>query len=335
MESAESSAWELSLEDGVLFHDRKGRPKEYAEPPFPLIDTHGHLTAFWGMEPVHALVRAAAAGICRLVVPLDPADDARDAEGVLGDLEGWCRQADALIAELEDSWHFPVFAGEGQDAKRLPSEVRIVCGAHPYGARRYLEDPDTKQALARLLASPRCAGIGEIGLDYTSEVPKEAQKEAFADQLQLACRLGLPAELHIRDAKGDGEACAHKDALEILQAAGVPSAGCDLHCYTGTAEVLAPYLDLGCSVAFGGALTFRKSDDIRRACISAPAERLLLETDCPYMAPVPLRGLEGEPAMAGVTAAFLAALRLEAGVASTLEESYRALWENGSSLFYR
>ena len=328
-------AWELTRNDGELFHDHKGRPKAYEMPPVPLIDTHGHLTAFWSLAPEHAVARAAYSGVCRLVVPVDPTDDAQDAEGFLASLEGWLDAAAYLIRDLDGRWAYPRFEAYGRDSRDLPSEVRIVAGAHPYGALSYLTDPSVKEAWKRLLASPRCVGIGEIGLDYACDVDHEAQKEAFAAQLALASELGLPVELHIRDAKGDEGAQAHADALQILRSVGVPEAGCDLHCYTGTKEVLAPYLALGCSVAFGGALTFRKSDEIREAALSAPVERLLSETDCPYMAPVPLRGVEGEPAMVGVTAAFLAHLRCDAGLAQTVEETYEALWQNGSALFYR
>lgn len=335
MERAEEDQWTLTLEDGVLFHDKKGRPKDYPRPPYPLMDTHGHLTAFWEAQPAHAVARAAFAGVCRLVVPLDPADDARDAEPTLASLEGWLAEAESLIGELGSRWQIPAFEEPGISAATLPAETRIVAGAHPYGAADYLEDPSVKAALGVLLRSPRCAGIGEIGLDYTCDVDHGQQKEAFRQQLVLAGELGLPVELHIRDAKGDGCAEAHRDALQVLEEAGVPEAGADLHCYTGDREILAPYLALGCSVAFGGALTFRKSDDIRDAALSAPRECLLSETDCPYMAPVPMRGREGEPALVGFTAAALADLRLAAGLAKTKEETYQALWENGSRLFYR
>lgn len=334
MEHAEADQWVLTLEDGILFHDRKGRPKDYPAPPYPLIDTHGHLTAFWEAEPAHAVARAALAGVCRLVVPLDPSDDARDAGKTLSDLEGWLAAASCLIGEIGQKRTLPAFEGLGISAAALPGETRIVAGAHPYGAEDFLEDPAVKASLEVLLESPRCAGIGEIGLDYTCDVDHAAQKEAFRQQLVLAGELGLPVELHIRDAKGDERAEAHRDALHVLEEAGVPAAGADLHCYTGSWDVLAPYLALGCSVAFGGALTFRKSDDIRDAALSVPAERLLSETDCPYMAPVPMRGCENEPAMVGFTASLLADLRCDAALAKTREETYRALWENGSRLFY-
>ncbi|MGN0071738.1 MAG: TatD family hydrolase [Atopobiaceae bacterium] len=327
--------WAQTLEDGVLFHDKKGRPKDYPRPPYPLIDTHGHLTAFWEAAPAHAVARAALAGVCRLVVPFDPADDARDAEATLRDLEGWLEEAHGLIGEIGKRWEIPAFEEPGIAAATLPDETRIVAGAHPYGAADFLGDPSVKEALGKLIRSPRCVGIGEIGLDYTCDVDRAQQKEAFRQQLVLAGELGLPVELHIRDAKDDEQAEAHADALRVLEEAGVPEAGADLHCYTGNRDVLAPYLELGCSVAFGGALTFRKSDDIRAAALSAPQGRLLSETDCPYMAPVPMRGCENEPAMVGFTAALLSDLRLEAGLAQDRLETYRALWENGSALFYR
>ena len=142
----------------------------------------------------------------------------------------------------------------------------------------------------------------------------------------------MPVELHIRDADGDERATAHLDALRILEREGVPKAGCDLHCFTSGPEVMRPFVEMGCYIAFGGAVTFSRSDDIREAAVECPAHLLLSETDSPYMAPVPLRGTVCEPAMVSFSAATVARVRADAGVA-TYEETSEALWNNAQRFF--
>ena len=323
---------ELTYEDGVLFHDPKGRPVEMPVAPYPLADSHGHLTHFHAHEPARALARAAVAGVRLLVVPLDPTGDARDARAVLDALTRWQEDAAAELELLEQRCGLvpPAWADVPGGEGALP-EVRIVGGAHPYGA------PDLdEEALAQLdvlLADARAVGVGEIGLDVGpwNKAPLDAQEQAFRLQLRIAHEHGLPVELHLRDEE-DGRTTAHDLALRILREEGVPEAGCDLHCFTSGPEVLAPFVELGCFVAFGGAATFPRSEDIRAAAASCPSDLLLCETDSPYMAPVPLRGMECEPAMVALSAALVADVRAAAGT-SAREETYQAQWENAHRLF--
>ena len=224
----------------------------------------------------------------------------------------------------------PEYAGY-PDLPPLVERVRIVAGAHPYGAARL--DKAALACLEELLASPRCVGVGEIGLDFGpyNELPADVQETAFRRQLAVAREHGLPVELHIRDSQDPDDHSAHELAARVLAEEGMPSAGCDLHCFTDGPEVMAPFVELGCHIAFGGASTFKRSDDIREAAAACPEGLLLSETDCPYMAPVPLRGEECEPAMVAFSAACVAAVREDVGVAMR-DQTYAALWENACQL---
>lgn len=315
------------FEDGELFRDQKGRPRPWPRPLAPLADTHGHLTVFREHDPARAIARAALAGVRLLVVPADPTEDAKDAREFLDSLDRWVAAGRALLDEAASEGLVPpAFPG----APELCDNVRTVAGIHPYGAAQ--ADEAAMACLSELLASPRCVGVGEIGLDFTCDVPTDVQREVFACQLRLAKELGMPCELHIRDERDDEEALAHAMALEVLDEVGMPEAGVDLHCYTGDPAVMRPFVERGCMVAFGGAVTFKHSDEIRDAACACPADQMLTETDSPYMAPVPLRGLECEPAMVCFSARCVADVRAECGV-SDPTETYAALWKNACSLF--
>ena len=326
---------DLMLVDGALFHGRKGEACDWPRPLAPLADTHGHLTSFRAHDPAMALVRAALAGVRLLVVPVDPVGDIpRKWESVpafLSWLEGQIDLARVCLAEAREMGLEPP-AFEGWDAPALLDNVRIVAGVHPYGSAEV--DDAAIERLRELLASPRAVGVGEFGLDYGpyNKVAPDVQEAAFRRQLRVAHELGLPVELHIRDAAVDVRANAHRLAARVLREEGVPGSGCDLHCFTSDLKVMEDFTRLGCHVAFGGALTFTRSDDIREAATYCPERYLLTETDSPYMAPVPLRGEECEPAMVAFTAACVADVREAAGRGSR-EATYRALWENACSFF--
>ena len=320
----------LAFEDGCLFHDAKGQPIELPAATAPLADTHGHLTHFHLHQAPLALARASLAGVGLIGVPLDPVDDGADPKAALARIERIIDEAAGEVDRLLASGVRP----RGSDPYALLGNVCLWAGVHPYGAEAYLDDPAADEALRALLASPRTVGVGEFGLDYGpyNKVDPEVQKRAFVAQLRLAHELGMPVELHIRDAERDETAAAHVDAARILEREGVPAAGCDLHCYTSGPEVAKPFVELGCFVAFGGAATFARSEDIRSAAVSCPAELILSETDSPYMAPMPLRGMECEPAMVAFSVDCVARAREEAGVASRTE-TYDALWRNAHRLF--
>ena len=153
-----------------------------------------------------------------------------------------------------------------------------------------------------MLHDKRTSCLGEIGLDYHYDLsPREDQECAFRAQVRIAKEAGLPVMLHIRE--------AHDDALAIMRDEGWPEAGCILHCFTNDWGTLEPWIEAGCSVTFGGALTFNNGDAIRDAAARVPETQLMVETDSPYMAPKPLRGEVCEPAMVVFTESALADVR--------------------------
>ena len=320
----------LTHEDGSLFHDAKGKPVELPGFSTPIADTHGHLTHFRANNPATALARAAMAGVRLLGVPIDPTDDGRDPSWLVDALEDWVDNAAECIDELLE-WGVAPALPQPHD---LLGNVRIWAGVHPYGAADFNASIEAHRAMDALLSSSRAVGVGEIGLDYGpyNRTDPDEQKRAFEEQLLLAHELNKPVELHIRDAEGDEEAAAHRDAARILERVGIPEAGCDLHCYTSNVQVMEPYVEMGCYVAFGGAATFPRSEDIREAAVACPGQFLLSETDSPYMTPVPLRGLECEPAMVVFNADLVATVRESAG-AVRREETFTALWNNALRLF--
>lgn len=331
-----SEAFERMLGDGGILRDRKGGPVELPAPLAPLADTHGHLTCLRDVDTAEALCRAALVGVRLLVVPIDPVDDIGSAEtrwhdvaGLLAWLDKQVDRARELLATCERAGMRPPACGD--DVPQLLDNVHIVAGVHPYGAL-HVGEPAVRGRLEALLESPRCVGVGEIGLDVGpyAELALEQQEQALRWQLAVARERGLPVELHIRD--GSHDTVAHDVAARVLAEDGVPPSGCDLHCFTQGPEVMRPFAELGCHIAFGGAATFKRSDAIRSAAAACPAGQMLSETDCPYMAPVPLRGRECEPAMVALTTSALADVRAQ-GRGVPRAATYRALWRNACTFF--
>jgi TatD DNase family protein len=175
--------------------------------------------------------------------------------------------------------------------------VRLISGCHPHNASKW--SAKLEATLREVLADERCVGLGEIGLDYHYDnSPRDVQREVFRLQIRMAHELDLPIALHLRE--------AHADGLAILREEGLPSAGTLLHCFNLDYATLEPFLELGCYVAFGGPVTFNKADEVRDAASRTPLERIVSETDCPFMAPHPIRGTICEPASIVFTVARLA-----------------------------
>ena len=155
-----------------------------------------------------------------------------------------------------------------------------------------------------ITADARVVGIGEVGLDYHYDnSPRDVQQQVFRRQIQLAHELGSTITLHMRE--------AHDDGLRILKEEGVPKAGVLLHCFNLDYATLEPFLELGAMVAFGGPLTFKKADEVRDSAARCPLDRIITETDCPFMAPVPIRGSICEPASVIFVADVFRTLREE------------------------
>jgi TatD DNase family protein len=190
-------------------------------------------------------------------------------------------------------------------AERHP-RVFAAVGVHPHNAVDCDEPRIT--ALAALARSPKVVAIGETGLDFHyMHSPADAQERALRRHLELARALDRPVMIHCRDAE--------RHLCEIVRETGLPPAGGMIHCFTGDADAAREFVELGFYVSFSGILTFRKADALRAAARLVPEDRLLIETDAPYLAPVPKRGKRNEPAYIVETARKLAELR---GV--TLEE---------------
>ena len=194
-------------------------------------------------------------------------------------------------------------------------------GVHPHDASSW--NDEARARVEKWMAHPKAVALGEIGLDYHYDLsPRDVQKRVFDEQLEMAFVLDKPVILHIRE--------AHGDATDIMTArwkAGRLPRGV-MHCYTGSWESAKQYLAMGLYVSFSGAVTFKNAPKLSEVAKNLPLDRLLVETDCPYMAPVPMRGQRNEPAFVAYTARKVAELR-------EMDEDELALaaLENGKRLF--
>jgi TatD DNase family protein len=202
----------------------------------------------------------------------------------------------AVIERAREAGVKYMLAIGAEAAVRLADEhpfVFAAVGIHP-------NDSGTFRDIEKLLAHSKVKAVGEIGLDYHWGIPKETQLPVFVRQLEIAAAARLPIVIHTRD--------AWDDTLEILRVhwKDLP---CVMHCFTGNAAQARECVDLGFYLAFGGVATFPKSSEVREAARVVPADRLLLETDAPYLAPAPHRGKRNEPAFVRHTAQAIADAR--------------------------
>ncbi len=181
------------------------------------------------------------------------------------------------------------------------SEVFAAVGVHPHDARLF--DGEAEKRLVDLATqSKRVLAWGEIGLDYHYDhSPREAQRDVFRRQLRIARSLNLPVIIHSREADDDTITIL-RDELSGYARAGV------MHCFGGSLQMAHDVLELGFFISFAGNLTFKKAEDLREIARRLPLDRLLIETDCPYLTPIPYRGKRNEPARVIETAQCLAAL---------------------------
>jgi len=193
----------------------------------------------------------------------------------------------------------PDLAAAIRVAECYPAVLATV-GVHPNDAAKL--DLNVFKNLEELLRHPKVVAMGEIGLDYHWGVPKETQMPLFRRQLEIAQEARMPIVIHTRD--------AWEDTLAVLEQHWAPTElPCVMHCFTGDVPKAQRCLDLGFYLAFGGVATFPKATDVREAARIAPADRLLVETDSPYLAPVPFRGKRNEPAYVVHTARTIAEVR--------------------------
>jgi TatD DNase family protein len=185
--------------------------------------------------------------------------------------------------------------------------IYATIGIHPHEAK--LATDAAFEHMEKLARHPKVIGWGEIGLDYYYDhSPRESQKQVFRKQMELAAAARLPIIIHCRPSDGSDD--AWEDCLSMIQQEWAPKAlGGVLHCFTGTIAHAHRALDLGFMISFAGNITFSKAQQIRDAALEVPLDRMLIETDCPFLAPVPNRGKRNEPAFVTETARKLGELR--------------------------
>jgi TatD DNase family protein len=225
-----------------------------------MVDSHCHLAdRVFSADLPEVVGRARAAGVERALVILAAGDAAEET------------QATRLL-ELWDC-------------------VRLAIGVHPHAAHEFAGDPSRAAVTVRAQFERTAAAraIGEIGLDYHYDFsPREVQRDVFRAQVRLAREMRRPIVIHTREAE--------QDTLEILADEGQGELRGVLHCFTGTDALAAAGLDLGFYISLAGILTFPKASDLRETIRRVPVDRLLIETDSPFLAPVPYRGKRNEPA---------------------------------------
>jgi TatD DNase family protein len=232
-----------------------------------LVDSHAHLDFDDFQGDLPGVVeRAAAAGVVRIV-----------AVGL---------------------WRAPGDFGNALElARARPSLFAATAGIHPHECARVPEED--WRVSERLAADPAVVGVGETGLDYHYDLsPREVQRESFRRSLRIARAAGKPVVVHVREADADCTA--------ILREEGLPSGGGVIHCFTGDWPAARAYLDLGMHVSVAGIVTFKQAEAIREAVRHVPRDRLMIETDSPFLSPAPFRGKRNEPARVALVAAKVA-----------------------------
>jgi TatD DNase family protein len=254
-----------------------------------LIDSHCHLAGEEFAGDLEAVVsRAQAAGLTSALCILAAGDEAESARA----------------AGVAAAW----------------PEVRFAAGIHPHQAGEFAGRlAEGLDAVRRALDQHKACAIGEIGLDYHYDFsPRDVQQEVFRAQLQLAAERGLPVIIHTREATDD--------TFRLIEDAGRVRGV--FHCFTGDQAMARRAAAVDFYVSFAGILTFPKAEEIRAAAVVVPLDRLLVETDSPYLAPVPHRGKRNEPAFVVEVAARLAGLRgmPPAGLAAQVTRNFETLF---------
>jgi TatD DNase family protein len=204
-------------------------------------------------------------------------------------------------------------------ARRHPDRISATVGVHPHDAKHL--DETLCGAIRDAAADPLVVAIGETGLDlHYDHSPRAAQEEAFRKQIAIAKELGKPLVIHTRSAP--------KETLQILREEQARDVGGIIHCFSEDAAFAASALDLGFVSSFSGIVTFKRAVAVQEAARKQPADAILVETDAPYLAPVPKRGKRNEPAYVTHTASWIAELRGEDPAALA-----EATYENALRIF--
>ncbi len=258
-----------------------------------LIDSHAHLTDKRLRSDLENVLRRAAEAEVQAIITVgtDPADN---------------RAVAKLVAE------------QGQREGAGPA-IYGTLGVHPHDAKVVTED--VLAEMAEMATRPRIVAIGEAGLDFYRDLsPRDRQEMAFVQQIHLARELSLPLIVHSRD--------AHERTLTILEREGGGEVHGVMHCFSGDMEIARRVLALGMHIGIAGPVTYPKSQKLQQVAAQVPLERLLVETDCPYLAPQRYRGRRNEPAYVMYVAEQIARMR-----GLSFDEVARMTAENAAALF--
>jgi TatD DNase family protein len=287
------------------------------------VDSHCHLDdPQFDPDRSAVIARARAAGV-RYLLAIAGGNGPHDLGAGLRIME----QAEVLLREPPSSAGGP---GASETIQGGLLEIYMAGGIHPHEAAKAQEKH--YEELRRLAEHPKFLAVGEIGLDYHSDhSPRDLQKEVFIKQLDLARELRLPIIIHCRDAWDDLRSILHTQWVDDRGSGDIatPCPGGILHCFSGTCEDAQDLVACGFIVSFAGNLTFRKAEALRSVARAVPPERLLTETDCPYLAPVPYRGKRCEPAYVRETTGQLAILHgiSQEAMARRVLENFRRFFD--------
>ena len=227
-----------------------------------LTDTHAHINML--SDPEKGIIEAREAGVGTIIIPAAAEDDFEP------------------ILELAHSF----------------DDVYALLGVHPEDCEKF--NDNTAKKIIELAKDEKVVGIGEIGLDYHyTKENKDAQKNCFINQLEIARMLDLPVVIHDRE--------AHRDTLDILKNSKVKKVL--LHCFSGSTEFMRECCSEGYKIAIGGVVTFKNAKEIKEVALNIDMDDLMLETDCPYLTPHPFRGLENSPKYIGFVAKEIAKIK--------------------------
>lgn len=219
------------------------------------------------------------------------------------------------VSTEEDNWEL-----NRALAEKYP-HIFYSLGLHPHETVRWDSVKDQMKKYFEKGVPSKCVAVGEIGLDYFYEhSDRPTQIKAFEEQLQIAKDAGLPIIIHCRE--------AFEDLFTSLSKVGLPEKGGVMHCFTGTYEEAKKSVEMGFYVSFSGIITFKNAQSLRDTATKLPMDKILIETDCPFLAPVPNRGKPNEPSFLTHTALLIAQLR-----GSTLDEIAEHTTANANRLF--
>jgi TatD DNase family protein len=253
-----------------------------------LIDSHAHIQGKEYSGETEAVLQRASEAGVKQIIVV----------GGTGDMA-----SNAAAVALADSW----------------ASLYATVGMHPHDAKEVGEEE--VQELKKLVAHPKVIAIGETGLDYYyNHSPREVQRRVFARFIRLAGETGLPLVVHERNSA--------QEVAELLREEGRGKVQGVIHCFTGDYDAARAYLDLGFYLSFTGIITFKNAEPLRNVVRKVPLDHMLVETDSPYLTPVPHRGKRNEPAYVQFVAATIASVK-----SLTIEEVARATTNNVRALF--